>query len=86
MLDGHGVAHALLVQPSGYGTDNAAMLDAIAAYPGRFKGIAVLDPRTPERELEALARRGVVGVRFNLVELRARCAHAAGGAGASSPG
>jgi predicted TIM-barrel fold metal-dependent hydrolase len=66
VLDGHDVRHALLVQPSGYGTDNAAMLDAIAAYPGRFKGIAVLDPAMPERALEDLARRGVVGVRFNL--------------------
>jgi len=67
VLDGHRVAHALLVQPSGYGTDNAAMLDAIASYPGRFKGIAVLDLTMPERELAALAQRGVVGVRFNLV-------------------
>jgi predicted TIM-barrel fold metal-dependent hydrolase len=67
VLDTHGVAHALLVQPSGYGTDNSAMLDAIASYPRRFRGIAVLDPTTPERELAALAGRGVVGVRFNLV-------------------
>jgi len=67
VLDGHRAAHALLVQPSGYGTDNAAMLDAILSYPGRFKGIAVLDLTTPERELAALAERGVVGVRFNLV-------------------
>jgi predicted TIM-barrel fold metal-dependent hydrolase len=66
VLDGHAVRHALLVQPSGYGVDNAAMLDAIASYPRRFKGIAVLDPGTPERALEDLARRGVVGVRFNL--------------------
>jgi predicted TIM-barrel fold metal-dependent hydrolase len=66
VLDGHRVAHALLVQPSGYGTDNAAMLDAIAAYPGRCKGIAVLDSATPERELAALGERGVIGVRFNL--------------------
>lgn len=67
VLDGHAVRHALLVQPSGYGYDNACMLDAIASYPGRFKGIAVLDPTTSERELAALAARGVVGVRFNLV-------------------
>ena len=67
VLDGHRAAHALLVQPSGYGTDNAAMLDAIASYPGRFKGIAVIDLATPERELAALAARGIVGVRFNLV-------------------
>jgi predicted TIM-barrel fold metal-dependent hydrolase len=67
VLDAHSVRHALLVQPSGYGYDNAAMLDAIAAYPGRFKGIAVIDPETPERELAKLSELGVVGVRFNLV-------------------
>ena len=66
VLAANGVSHALLVQPSGYGTDNSAMLDAIASYPGRFKGIAVLDPATPERALGDLAGRGVVGVRFNL--------------------
>ena len=67
VLDAHRVRHALLVQPSGYGYDNAAMLDAMAAAPGRFRGIAVIDPEMPERELTALADRGVVGVRFNLV-------------------
>lgn len=67
VLDAHGVAHALLVQPSCYGYANAALLDAMAAYPGRFKTIAVLDPATPEAELEALAKAGIVGVRFNLV-------------------
>ncbi|MFI5013898.1 MAG: amidohydrolase family protein [Hyphomicrobiales bacterium] len=66
VLDAHGVAHALLVQPSGYGYDNAAVLDAMARHPGRFKTIAVVDPTTPEAELVALAGHGVVGVRFNL--------------------
>jgi predicted TIM-barrel fold metal-dependent hydrolase len=66
-LDAHGVAHALLVQPSCYGIDNAAMLDAVAHSRGRFKAIAVVAPDIAERELTALADRGVVGVRFNLV-------------------
>jgi predicted TIM-barrel fold metal-dependent hydrolase len=66
MLDQLGAPHALLVQPSGYGVDNAAMLDAMAATPGRFKGIAVVDPGASDRTLEALADSGVVGVRFNL--------------------
>lgn len=66
VLDAHGMRHALLVQPSCYGTDNRAILDAIQWLPGRFKAIAVLDPGTPELELEALGGRGVVGVRFNL--------------------
>ncbi|HEX3499572.1 MAG TPA: amidohydrolase family protein [Stellaceae bacterium] len=66
-LDAHEVGHAVLVQPSCYGFDNAAVLDAMATNPGRFKAIAVLDPRTPEAMLASLAERGVVGVRFNLV-------------------
>lgn len=65
-LDAHGIACGLLVQLSGYGTDNRVLLDAIAAYPGRFKAIAVIDPSTTDRALEDLARGGVVGVRFNL--------------------
>src|SRR5215470_1556602 len=67
VLDAHGVTHALLVQPSCYGTDNAAMLDAMARSGGRFKGIAVVAPDIGERQLSALADRGVVGLRFNLV-------------------
>jgi predicted TIM-barrel fold metal-dependent hydrolase len=70
VLDAHGVAHAVLVQPSGYGYDNRAALDAMARHPGRFKTIAVLDPQTPERELMALRAKGVVGVRFNLLSHR----------------
>ena len=71
VLDAHGVGHALLVQPSGYGYDNRALLDAMVRFPGRFKAIAVVDPETPEAELGRLSERGVVGVRFNLVSYRA---------------
>lgn len=67
VLDAHGAKHALLVQPSCYGTDNSAMLDAVARAPGRFKAIAVVAPDTSDKALAALADRGVVGVRFNLV-------------------
>ena len=67
VLDRNGVGHALLVQPSGYGFDNAAMLDAIAHGGVGFKGIAMVAPAASERALEDLAAAGVVGVRFNLV-------------------
>lgn len=67
VLDAHGVAHALLVQPSCYGVDNAAMLDAMARSRGRFKGIAVVASDIGARDLTALGECGVVGVRFNLV-------------------
>jgi predicted TIM-barrel fold metal-dependent hydrolase len=66
MLDRLGAPHALLVQPSGYGVDNAAMLDAMTASPGRFRAIAMVPPAVSDRALEALAAAGVVGVRFNL--------------------
>ena len=69
-LEANGVTHALLVQPSGYGYDNAAMLDAMARFPGRFKAIAVVHPASPESLLRELAERGVVGVRFNLQSYR----------------
>ena len=66
VLDEHGVSNAVLVQLSGYGTDNSANLDAMRSYPGRFKAIAVVDPDATDRSLEDLAEAGVVGVRFNL--------------------
>ena len=47
--------------------DNAAMLDAVAREPGRFKVIAVVASDTTDEALATLAAQGVVGVRFNLV-------------------
>jgi predicted TIM-barrel fold metal-dependent hydrolase len=65
-LDSHGVKCALLVQPSCYGIDNGAALDALAWQPQRFKMIGVVPPDSSELELDMLKARGVVGVRFNL--------------------
>lgn len=67
VLDANGIAHALLVQPSGYGFDNAAMFEAMAACPGRFKAIAMVNAATSEHELETFDALGVVGIRFNLI-------------------
>lgn len=67
VLDQNGVTCTLLVQLSGYGTDNSILLDAMKARPGRFKTIAVLEPDTRENELAQLDEAGVVGLRFNLV-------------------
>jgi predicted TIM-barrel fold metal-dependent hydrolase len=65
-LQRHGVGRALVVQPSGYGTDNACLLDTLARSGWRFRGIAVIDWACPDRELVEMKRRGVVGVRLNL--------------------
>lgn len=63
----HGVGHLVLVQPSVYGTDNAVMLRALQAAPGRHRGVAVVDPAIEDAELDRLHEAGVRGVRFNRV-------------------
>ena len=67
VLDRHGIGHAVLVQMSGYGTDNAPILDAVKTYPKRFKAIVVIDPDTSDETLADLTSAGAVGMRFNLV-------------------
>ena len=66
VLAAHGVTHALLVQPSGYGFDNRALVDALSADPGRRKGIAVVPPEVTDAALQQLVDAGVIGVRLNL--------------------
>ena len=67
VLESSETTHALLVQPSCYGSDNSAMLDAIGRSNGRFKGIAVVDPAASEAEWRSLKETGIVGVRLNLL-------------------
>jgi predicted TIM-barrel fold metal-dependent hydrolase len=67
VTDAYGVRHVLLVGPnSGYGLDNACMLDAIAHSAGRYKGVAVVRNDAPFDELEAHKRAGIVGVAWNV--------------------
>jgi predicted TIM-barrel fold metal-dependent hydrolase len=70
MLDTLGVERAVLVQPSFYGTDNSAMLDAIEAAGGRFRGVAVVPPDVSDKALERLHAQGVRGARVNIVDTR----------------
>lgn len=67
-----GVARAVLVQPSVYGTDNAAMLSGMRTLDAAglaCRGVAVVDKGVGEGELDALHAAGVRGLRFNLVDL-----------------
>jgi predicted TIM-barrel fold metal-dependent hydrolase len=66
VLEANGMRHALVIQPSCYGSDNGALLDALAWRPGLFKAVGVLDVGISEAELALLGERGFVGVRFNL--------------------
>jgi 2-pyrone-4,6-dicarboxylate lactonase len=63
-----GIEGAVIVQASCHGSDNAAMLDAIAAAPHRYRGVAIVDDSFGDADFEALHRGGVRGVRFNFVK------------------
>jgi 2-pyrone-4,6-dicarboxylate lactonase len=65
-----GVERAVLVQPSVYGTDNRALLAALRAAGAGFRGVAVVEPTVAVRDVEALHRAGIRGVRLNLVDRR----------------
>jgi 2-pyrone-4,6-dicarboxylate lactonase len=59
----------VLVQPSVYGTDNSAMLDALKAAGPNFRAVAVLENAVTDAELDALHLAGVRGVRCNIVDV-----------------
>ncbi len=65
-----GVTRAVLVQPSFYGQDNSAMLDAIKTGGADFRGVAVLPDDVSDSEIERLHAAGVRGVRFNIVDVK----------------
>jgi len=67
MLDTLGVQRAVLVQPSVYGEDNRAHLDALAEAGPDFRMVAVVGPGVADAELEAMHAAGVRGVRLNVV-------------------
>jgi predicted TIM-barrel fold metal-dependent hydrolase len=70
MLDSLGMERGVLVQPSIYGTDNRALLDALAQDTARLRGVAVVPYDIESRELERLHEAGVRGVRQNIVDLK----------------
>ena len=65
-----GVERAVLVQPSVYGTDNTAMLDAMRQFGKGVRAVAVTDPAISLKAIEALHEAGVRGLRFNVVDRR----------------
>ena len=69
MLETLGVGRAVLVQPSVYGADNAALLDALAAAGENFRGVAVIDDKVSDDDLADLNQAGIRGVRVNVVDV-----------------
>jgi predicted TIM-barrel fold metal-dependent hydrolase len=64
-----GIERVVFTQPSVYGTDNSAILDAMAALnaqsPGRARAVVALALEVTEKQLAALDASGVRGVRLN---------------------
>jgi predicted TIM-barrel fold metal-dependent hydrolase len=63
---GMGVDHAVLVQPTCYGTDHRLLVDVLSAEGTRkYRGVAIVDEGVSDAELERLHAAGVRGARFN---------------------
>jgi len=60
------IQRVVVVQPSVYGTDNRATLFGMAARGNDARGVAVIDDKTPDSELDAMHKAGIRGVRLNL--------------------
>ncbi len=56
----------VIVNPSIYGTDNSATLFGIKARGANARGVAVIDDKTPDSELDTMARGGIRAIRINL--------------------
>jgi len=67
-----GLERTVLVQASGHGFDNRAMLAALATLGGRGRAVAVIPVDYPGDKLAAMHAAGVRGVRLNFVTLALR--------------
>jgi 2-pyrone-4,6-dicarboxylate lactonase len=62
-----GLQRAIIVQSSCYGADHSALLDALAAGDGRYRGVALIGAATPRAEIERLHQAGVRGFRLHFL-------------------
>jgi len=56
----------VIVTPSVYGTDNSSTQFGMMARGAAARGVAVIDDKTPESELDAMHKVGFRGIRLNL--------------------
>ncbi|MCG8549901.1 MAG: amidohydrolase family protein [Desulfobacterales bacterium] len=67
VLSALGLERAVIVQPSVYGTDNRATLDAIRQGGENFRAVVVVDENIDVKEMERMHEMGARGVRINLL-------------------
>lgn len=61
-----GIKRVVIVTPSVYGTDNRATIWGMKARGNDARGVAVIDDKTSEAELDAMHQAGMRGIRLNL--------------------
>ena len=66
LLDTLGCDHGLIVQGNAHGYDNRVLLDALARFPHRLRGVAITDTRIAPVTLRAWHKLGMRGLRFHL--------------------
>jgi predicted TIM-barrel fold metal-dependent hydrolase len=60
------IERVVIVTPSVYGTDNSATLFGMKFRGNTARGVAVIDDKTPESDLDSMAQAGIRGIRINL--------------------
>jgi predicted TIM-barrel fold metal-dependent hydrolase len=60
------IERVVIVTPSVYGTDNRATLEGIKFRGNTGRGVAVIDDKTPESDLDEMNKMGIKGIRVNL--------------------
>jgi predicted TIM-barrel fold metal-dependent hydrolase len=63
-----GISRAVIVHASCHGSDMDVTLDAIASSGNQYRGVAVVEGKVTDRELERLHAGGIRGIRFNFVK------------------
>src|SRR5260221_9664439 len=60
------IERVVIVTPSVYGTDNSSTLFGMKARGASARGVAVIDDKTPDADLDAMEQAGIRGIRLNL--------------------
>ncbi|HEV1283796.1 MAG TPA: amidohydrolase family protein [Bryobacteraceae bacterium] len=60
------IKRVVIVTPSVYGTDNSATIYGIKTRGATARGVAVIDEKTSEGDLDSMAAAGIRGIRLNL--------------------
>ncbi len=70
LLDTLGCDYGLIVQGNAHGYDNRVLLDALARFPHRLRGVAITDTRIQPATLRDWHKLGMRGLRFHLFPQR----------------